>query len=78
MPIVNVKVIEGAFSDAQKHAMIDEITNAIVKIGGDGIRPAVHVLVEEITSGMWGIGGNRLTKEEIEERRRQRAARGTT
>jgi 4-oxalocrotonate tautomerase family enzyme len=78
VPIINVKVLEGAFSEPQKHAMIDEITNAMVKIGGDGIRPAVHVLVEEVSSGMWGIGGNRLTKEEIEDRRRQRAARGTT
>lgn len=78
MPIVSVKVLDGAFTDAQKHAMIDEITNAMVKIGGDGIRPAVHVLVEVIPSGMWGIGGGRLTREEIEERRRQRAARGTT
>ena len=78
MPIVNVKVLEGAFSAEQKHAMIAEITEAMVKIGGAGIRPAVHVLVEDIPSGMWGICGNRLTKEEIEERRRQRAATGTT
>ncbi len=78
MPIINVRVLEGAFTDVQKHAMIDEITNAVVKIGGEGIRPAVHVLVEAVPSGMWGIGGNRLTKEEIEERRRQRASRKTT
>ena len=78
MPIVNVKVLEGAFSVEQKHAMIAEITEAMVKIGGAGIRPAVHVLVEDVPSGMWGIGGSRLTKEEIEERRRQRAAKGTT
>lgn len=78
MPIVNVKVLEGAFSTEQKHAMIAEITNTMVKIGGDGIRPSVHVLVEDVASGMWGIGGNRLTREEIAERRRQRAAKGTT
>jgi 4-oxalocrotonate tautomerase len=78
MPIVNVKVLAGAFSDEQKHAMIDEITNALTRIGGDGIRPSVHVLVEDIASGMWGIGGTRLTTEEIMERRRKRAAAGTT
>ena len=78
MPIVNIKVLEGAFTDQQKHAMIDEITNAMVKVGGEGMRPAIHVLVEDIASGMWGIGGNVLTKEEIAERRRQRTANSPT
>jgi 4-oxalocrotonate tautomerase len=78
MPIVNVKVLAGAFSGEQKNAMIDEITDAMVRIGGDGIRPAVHVLVEEVASGMWGIGGAKLTSEEIAERRRRRAVKGTT
>lgn len=72
MPIVNVKVLAGAFSAEQKHAMIDEITEAMVKIGGEGMRPAIHVLVEDIPSGMWGIGGKRLTAEEIVRRRLQR------
>ena len=78
MPIVNVKVLAGAFSAEKKSAMIDEITDAMVRIGGDGIRPAVHVLVEEVASGMWGIGGAKLTSEEIAERRRRRAVKGTT
>jgi 4-oxalocrotonate tautomerase len=73
MPIVNVKVLAGAFSTEQRHAMIGEITDAMARIGGEGMRPAVHVLVEEVPSGMWGIGGKRLTSEEIEARRRQRA-----
>jgi 4-oxalocrotonate tautomerase family enzyme len=76
MPIVTVKVLAGAFSEDQRHAMIDEITQAVVKVGGDGIRPSVHVLVEEVPSGMWGIGGARLTTEEIMARRRQRSASG--
>jgi 4-oxalocrotonate tautomerase len=75
MPIVNVKVLAGAFSVEQRAAMIDEITDAMVKVGGEGMRPMVHVLVEEVPSGMWGIGGAKLTSEEIAERRRLRALR---
>lgn len=78
MPIVNVKVLAGVFSDAQKQSMIDGITDTIVRIGGDGIRPNVQVLVEDIQSGMWGIGGKKLTIEEVEARRRERAAKGTS
>ena len=77
MPIVNVKILAGAFSHEQKQAMIDEITNAFARIGGDGIRQNVHVLVEDVPSGLWGIGGHKLTTEEIEERRRQRAVKDT-
>lgn len=72
MPIVNVKVLAGAFSKEQKHALIDDITDAFVRIGGEGIRNNVQVLVEDIDDGMWGIGGKKLTIEEINERRRQR------
>ena len=76
MPIVNVKVLAGAFSKQQREQLIDEITGAFVRIGGEGVRPNVAVLVEEIENGMWGIGGHKLTLEEIEERRAQRAKPG--
>jgi 4-oxalocrotonate tautomerase len=76
VPIINVKLLAGAFSVEQKHAMIEEITNAMAKIGGEGMRPAVHVLVEDVPDGMWGIGGNRLTTAEIARRRLQRAEKG--
>jgi 4-oxalocrotonate tautomerase len=73
MPIVTVKVLQGAFSFEQEQQMITDITAVFARIGGEGIRPNVQVLVEEVKSGLWGIGGNKLTREEIEARRAQRA-----
>ena len=76
MPIISAKVLAGAFTKSQKQQLIDEITNAIAKVGGEGIRPNVAVLVEEVESGMWGVGGHKLTIEEIEQRRKARNSAG--
>ena len=72
MPIVTIKVLEGVFDRAQQEAMIDAVTDAMCTVGGEGMRPAVHVLVEEVTSGNWGIGGQKLRTEEILARRAKR------
>ncbi len=72
MPIVTIKVLEGVFDRGQQEAMIDAVTDAMCKVGGEGMRPAVHVLVEEVTSGNWGVGGQKLRTEEILERRAKR------
>jgi 4-oxalocrotonate tautomerase len=72
MPIVTIKVLEGVFDRQQQEAMIDAVTDALCKVGGEGMRPAVHVLVEEITSGNWGIGGQKLRTDEILARRAKR------
>ena len=74
MPIVTVKLLAGAFTAQQKHDLITDMTEAVVRMGGEGIRPSVQVLVEEVESGLWGVGGKRLTIEEIEARRVSRAA----
>jgi 4-oxalocrotonate tautomerase len=72
MPIVTIKVLEGVFDRQQQEAMIDAVTDAMCKVGGEGLRPAVHVLVEEIASGNWGIGGTKLRTNEVLARRAAR------
>jgi 4-oxalocrotonate tautomerase len=61
MPLVNVKLIEGVFTPAQKQEMIRKLTDAMVSIEGENMRPVTWVVIEEVKSGDWGIGGNPLT-----------------
>ena len=61
MPLVNVKMIEGVFTSAQKQEMIRKLTDAMVSIEGENMRPVTVVILEEVKSGDWGIGGNPLT-----------------
>ena len=60
MPLVNVKVIEGVFSPEQKLAMIERLTETMVAIEGENMRPVTWCIVEEVASGDWGIAGNPL------------------
>jgi 4-oxalocrotonate tautomerase len=65
MPLVQVKVIEGVFSDAQKRAMIEKVTDAMVSVEGENMRPVTWVTIEDVKSGEWGIGGKALTTEAV-------------
>jgi 4-oxalocrotonate tautomerase len=65
MPFVNVKVIEGVFSADQKQDMVRRLTDAMVEIEGENMRPVTWVVVEEVKSGDWGIAGNPLTTVDV-------------
>ena len=60
MPIVSVKVIENFFSDAQKTALVKELTDAFCKATMEAARPYVYVMVEEVKQGKWGLAGRPL------------------
>ena len=65
MPLVQVKVIEGVFSEAQKKAMVEKLTDAMVSIEGESMRQVTWVTIEDVKSGQWGIGGKALTTEAV-------------
>ncbi|MGB3209756.1 MAG: 4-oxalocrotonate tautomerase family protein [Desulforhopalus sp.] len=65
MPLVNVKVIEGVFSKAQKEEMVQKLTDTMVSIEGENMRQVTWVIIEEVKSGNWGIGGKALTTETV-------------
>lgn len=65
MSLVHVKVMEGQFDDIQKHELIERLTDAMVEIAGEHMRPHTWVFVEEVASGDWGIGGRPVTTADI-------------
>ncbi len=65
MPLINVKVIENVFTAEQKHDIVERLTEAMVDIEGENMRPVTWVIVEEVSSGDWGIGGKPLTSAEV-------------
>ncbi len=76
MPLVNVRLIEGVFTPAQKRQMIHQLTETMVAIEGESLRPVTWVIVEEVKSGDWGIGGNSLTTSDVHGLQGQPAAAG--
>ena len=65
MPLINVKLIHEVFTPSQKQAMIEKLTDAMVEIEGENMRPVTWVVVEEVQSGDWGIGGKPLTTADV-------------
>ena len=74
MPLVNVRLIEGVFTPEQKRAMIHQLTETMVEIEGENLRPVTWVIVEEVKRGDWGIGGNGLTTADVQALRGQAPA----
>ncbi|HEU0179023.1 MAG TPA: 4-oxalocrotonate tautomerase family protein [Blastocatellia bacterium] len=66
MPLVNVKVIEGVFTDSQKREIVKKLTDALVSIEGENMRQVTWVVIEEVKSGDWGIGGTPLTTQDVQ------------
>jgi len=65
MPLIEVKLIEGVFSEAQKKEMIQKITDTVVSIEGEKMRQVTFVIIEEVKSGDWGIGGKAMTTADV-------------
>jgi len=65
MPLINVKLIDGVFSQTQKQQMITKLTDAMVTIEGENMRPVTWVVIEEVKSGDWALGGKPLTTADV-------------
>jgi 4-oxalocrotonate tautomerase len=65
MPLIQVKLIEDVFTPAQKKEMITKLTDAMVSIEGENMRPVTWVLIEDVQSGNWGVGGQGLTTDAV-------------
>jgi 4-oxalocrotonate tautomerase len=60
MPIVNVKLTEGATTE-QKEELIQGITDLLVRVL-DKNPASTHVLIEEVEPDHWGIRGRTVAQ----------------
>jgi 4-oxalocrotonate tautomerase len=65
MPLIQVKIIEGVFSSEQKQEIVKRLTDAMIAIEGENMRPVTWCVVEEVKSGDWGIAGKPLTTADV-------------
>ncbi|MGN7200459.1 tautomerase family protein [Arthrobacter sp. SAFR-044] len=58
MPFVNVKLVDGVFTEDEKHRMAAALTDVMVQFeGSEAFREVVWVLIEELHTDGWHIGG---------------------
>jgi len=65
VPLIQVKLIENVFTSRQKEEMIKKLTDAMVSIEGENLRPVTWVVIEDVKSGEFGIGGQAMTTEAV-------------
>ncbi len=64
MPLIHVKLIENVVPPAKRQELIARITDAVVAVGGEGVRSHTWVLLEDVKSGDWGIAGKGFTSDD--------------
>jgi 4-oxalocrotonate tautomerase len=65
MPVVNIEVIKNVFTPAQKKKMIEKVTDAMISIEGEALRPYTLVKIDEVKDGNWSIGGKIVTADDV-------------
>jgi len=74
MPLITVKLIKDVFSPEQQQEIIQKLTDTMVAIEGENLRPVTWVTIEEVNQGAWGIGGQALTAADVHRLQRGDAA----
>ena len=65
MPLVTIDVIKDVFTPAQKRALIEKVTQAMIEVEGENMRPVTWVRIKEFEGGDWAIGGKALTAADV-------------
>jgi 4-oxalocrotonate tautomerase len=60
MPLVTIDLIKDVFSPDQKKQLIERVTDAMLAVEGEAMRPVTWVRIMEVEQGDWAIGGQRL------------------
>ena len=74
MPIVNIRVIENVFTPQEKEEMLKGVSEALVAVEGENVRPYTVVVLEEVRSGDSAVGGQPLTTADVQAGRTAPAA----
>ena len=65
MPLVTIDVIKGVFSPTQKQQLIARVTEAMIEVEGENMRPVTWVRISEFEGGDWAIGGKALQPSDV-------------
>ena len=66
MPLVNIKVIENVFTEEEKAQILNGVTEAVVAVEGENVRPYTVVLIEEVRSRDYAVGGQLLSTADVQ------------
>ena len=65
MPLVTIDVIKNVFTPDEKRALISNVTEAMIAVEGEAMRPVTWVRINEIEQGDWAIGGQSMRAADV-------------
>lgn len=65
MPLVTIDVIKDVFTPSQKKDLIAKVTEAMIAVEGENMRPVTWVRISEFEGGDWAIGGKALRAADV-------------
>jgi 4-oxalocrotonate tautomerase len=65
MPLVTIDVIKDVFTPTQKKELIAKVTEAMIAVEGENMRPVTWVRIAEFEGGDWAIGGRALRAADV-------------
>jgi 4-oxalocrotonate tautomerase len=74
MPLVTIDVIKDVFTPHQKKELIAKVTEAMVAVEGENMRPVTWVRINEFQGGDWAIGGKALQASDVQALAKGKAA----
>jgi 4-oxalocrotonate tautomerase len=54
MPLIDIHVLEGVFTDEEKTKLITETAKAFGSVAGKAMQHNTSVRIHEVKSGLWG------------------------
>jgi len=65
MPLVTIDIIKDVFTPTQKKELIAKVTEAMISVEGEQMRPVTWVRINEFEQGDWAIGGKALRATDV-------------
>jgi 4-oxalocrotonate tautomerase len=66
VPLVTIDVIKDVFTPSQKKELIAKVTDAMIQVEGENMRPVTWVRINEFEGGDWAIGGKLLRASDVQ------------
>lgn len=65
MPLVQITGIGGYLSLEEKQTLIKRVTDAVVSVEEQALRPVAWVTFQDVRPGEWGVGGQPMTDDDL-------------
>jgi 4-oxalocrotonate tautomerase len=72
--MVTIDVIKDVFTPEQKQKLIARVTEAMIEVEGEGMRPVTWVRIHEFEGGDWAVGGKALRAADVHALAKDKAA----